>query len=389
MAVEQRTLDDWTRLQRSCLIVGVLALLLCSIGAIFSREQFFQSYLFAYVFWLGIALGSLGIVMLHNLSGGRWGVAIRNLLECGMNTLPLLALLFVPLLFGLHHLYEWARPEAVAQDTLLQHKAAYLNPTFFLIRVVLYFALWIGAAMAMNRWSAQNEINPDPRLIRRLRALSGPGLVVYVITLTFASIDWIMSLEAHWFSTIFGVHFLGGHALAAFAFAILFARVVSRGAPAFAIMAPSESLDLGNLLLGFVMLWAYFAFSQWLIIWSGNLPEEITWYMHRNSGGWEWVARMLAAFHFFVPFLLLLSRANKRRTELLGIIAALIIVMRLVDVFWYTIPAFRPGDFSIHWMDVAAPIGLGGVWLAGFFWQLRRLPSFSLSGSTLEVVNRG
>jgi hypothetical protein len=381
---------EWGRFQRGSLIVGVAALSLCVIGAIFSRQQFFQSYLFAYVFWLGIALGCLGIVMLHNLSGGSWGVAIRGLLECGMKTLPLMALLFLPLLFGLHHLYEWARPEAVAHDILLQHKAAYLNPTFFLIRALLYFALWIGAAMVMSRWSAQNEHNPAPRTVARVRALSGPGLAVYVLTITFASIDWIMSLEPHWFSTIFGVHFLGGHGLAAFAFAILFTGLMSRRAPVSELVAPFQWNDLGNLLLGFVMLWAYFAFSQWLIIWSGNLPEEITWYMHRNSGGWEWVARLLAVFHFFVPFLLLLSRANKRRGEFLAIIAATIMVMRLVDIFWYTMPAFRPGNFSIHWMDIAAPVGLGGVWLAGFLWQLRRLPSFPLRDSAFEeAVNRG
>jgi hypothetical protein len=380
---------EWERMQRGSLIVGVAALALCAIGAIFSRQQFFQSYLFAYVFWLGIALGCLGIVMLHNLSGGRWGLAIRRLLECGMNTLPLMALLFLPLLFGLHHLYEWARPEAVAHDTLLQHKAGYLNPTFFLIRALIYFALWIAAAVVMSRWSAQNGRNPDPRNLARLRTLSGPGLAVYVLTLTFASIDWIMSLEPHWFSTIFGVHFLGGHGLAAFAFAIFFTGFLSRRAPLAEVVSPLQWNDLGNLLLGFVMLWAYFAYSQWLIIWSGNLPEEITWYLHRNSGGWEWVARLLAVFHFFVPFLLLLSRANKRRGEFLAIIAAAIIVMRLVDVFWYTMPAFHPGDFSIHWMDIAAPLGLGGVWLAGFLWQLQRLPSLPLRDPALQEVSHG
>jgi hypothetical protein len=378
MALGQHTSGAWQRLERGALIIGAVALGLCLFGAIFSRQQFFQSYLFAYVFWLGIALGCLGIVMLHNLSGGAWGIAIRGLLESGMKTLPLMALLFLPLLFGLQYLYEWARPDAVAHDALLHHKAGYLNPTFFLVRALLYFALWIGAAIVISRWSTHNEHSPDPRKVTRLRALSGPGLVVYVLTITFASIDWIMSLEAHWYSTIFGVHFLGGHALAAFAFVILVAGILSRRAPAPSAVAPSDWLDLGNLLLGFVMLWAYFAFSQWLIIWSGNLPEEITWYTHRNTGGWEWLARLLAVFHFFVPFLLLLSRRNKRSAEFLAIIAGSILVMRLVDIFWYTVPAFRPGEFRIHWMDVAAPLGIGGIWLAVFFWQLRRISWFAL-----------
>lgn len=390
MELENRALQGWERVQRLCLIVGSVGLALCLLGAFFSRQQFFQSYLFAYVFWLGIALGCLGIVMLHNLSGGGWGVVIRRLLESGMNTLPLMALLFLPLLFGLPHLYEWARPDALAHDALLQHKAAYLNLPFFLIRAALYFALWIGAARVMSRWSEQHDTNADPRIIARLRALSGPGLVIYVLTITFASMDWVMSLEAHWYSTIYGVHFLGGHALAAFAFAILLAGILAQRAPLSGVVAVSHFLDLGNLLLAFVMLWAYFAFSQWLIIWSGNLPEEITWYTHRNSGGWEWITRLLIVGHFFLPFLLLLSRFTKRRAQTLSAVAGVIIVMRLVDIFWYTVPAFHPGNFKIHWMDIVAPVGLGGIWLAAFLWQLRRAPLLPLHDPyAREVLERG
>jgi hypothetical protein len=378
MQLEQRKLEGWEGFQRGSLIVGIVGLALSLLGAFFSRQQFFQSYLLAYVFWLGIALGCLGIVMLHNLSGGGWGVVIRRVLESGMNTLPLMALLFVPLLFGLPYLYEWARPDAVAHDLVLQHKSAYLNLPFFLIRAALYFALWIGAARVMSGWSAQHDTNADPQIIARLRALSGPGLVIYVLTITFASIDWIMSLEPHWYSTIYGVHFLGGHVLAAFAFAILLGGLLAQRVPFSDVVAPSHWLDLGNLLLAFVMLWAYFAFSQWLIIWAGNLPEEAIWYSRRNSGGWQWVARLLIAFHFVLPFLLLLSRATKRRPALLATVAGAIIVMRFVDIFWYMMPAFRPGDFSIHWMDVAAPVGVGGIWLASFLRQLRRVPLFPL-----------
>ncbi|HEX2229344.1 MAG TPA: hypothetical protein VHM64_19590, partial [Candidatus Binatia bacterium] len=245
----------WDRLERGALLLGLLGLALCLLGAIISRQQFFQSYLFAYVFWLGIALGCLGVVMLHNLSGGGWGDLIRQLVESGMKTLPVMALLFLPLAFGLHHLYEWARPEQVAQDPLLQHKAAYLNRTFFLVRTLIYFALWIGAAVVIGRWSAESRAEPDGRAATRLRAVSAPGLVVYVLTITFASMDWIMSLEPHWYSTIFGVHFLGGHALAAFAFAIIFAAVSMRRDQAGPPPEQAHWLDLGNLLLGFVMLW--------------------------------------------------------------------------------------------------------------------------------------
>ena len=390
MQLEQRRLQGWERFQHGSLIVGVAALALCLLGAFFSRQQFFQAYLLAYIFWLGIALGCLGIVMLHNLSGGGWGVVIRRVLESGMNTLPLMALLFVPLLFGLGQLYEWARPDAVAHDEILQHKTAYLNLPFFLIRAALYFALWVGAALTMSRWSELHDVNGDPGIITRLRVLSGPGLAIYVLTITFASIDWVMSLEAHWYSTIYGVHFLGGHALAALAFAILVGGSLSQRGRFSEIVTPAHWLDLGNLLLAFVMLWAYFAFSQWLNIWSGKLPEEAVWYTRRNSGGWEWVARLLIVFHFFLPFLLLLLRSTKRRAEFLAVVAGAIIVMRFIDIFWYMMPAFRPGDFSVHWMDIVAPVGIGGLWLTIFLRQLRRVPLLPLQEPyAREVLERG
>jgi hypothetical protein len=384
-----RLSNPWGRLERASLLVGIVGLALSLLGAFLSRQQFFQSYLFAYIFWLGIALGCLGIVMLHNLSGGAWGVLIRRLLESGMRTLPLMALLFLPLLFGVRDLYEWARP-AAQDDSLLQHKSAYLNVPFFFIRAALYFALWTGAAWLMSRWSEKHDATGDEQWVGRLRALSGPGLVIYGLTITFASIDWIMSLEPRWYSTIYGVHFIGGHALTAFAFAILLAGVLARRAPLSGVVAPPHLLDLGNLLLAFVMLWAYFAFSQWLIIWSGNLPEEAIWYTRRNSGGWQWVTRLLIVFHFFVPFLLLLSRGTKRRAFALAAVAAGIIVMRLIDVFWYTAPAFHPGDFTLHWMDIVASVGLGGIWLAAFLWQLRRVPLLPLHDPyAREVLERG
>jgi hypothetical protein len=199
-----------------------------------------------------------------------------------------------------------------------------------------------------------------------------------------------MSLEAHWYSTIYGVHFLSGHALAALAFAILVGGSLSQRGRFSEIVTPAHWLDLGNLLLAFVMLWAYFAFSQWLIIWSGNLPEEAVWYTRRNSGGWEWVARLLIVFHFFLPFLLLLLRSTKRRAEFLAVVAGAIIVMRFIDIFWYMMPAFRPGDFSVHWMDIVAPVGIGGLWLTIFLRQLRRVPLLPLQEPyAREVLERG
>jgi hypothetical protein len=390
MAIASHSLDGWEGFQRGCLIVGAGALALCLLGGWFSRQQFFQSYLFAYIFWLGIALGCLAIVMLHNLSGGAWGVIIRRPLESGMKTLPLMALLYVPLLFGLSGLYQWARPEALAGDALLRHKAPYLNVPFFVARAALYFALWTGAAFFLSRWADENDRSADPRLILRQRLLSATGLLLYVVTVTFASIDWTMSLEPHWYSTIYGVHFFGGHGLAAFAFIILVTVILAQDARFAGIVQPAYFRDLGNLLLAFVMLWAYFAYSQWIIVWSGNMPEEISWYLHRNRGGWQWIIIALIVFHFILPFLLLLSRKVKRPAAALCAVAASIVVMRLVDIFWYTAPAFNPGHFTIHWMDIAAPIGLGGIWLAAFFWHLRSRPLLPLNDpSGGEVLDRG
>jgi hypothetical protein len=383
-------LEGWQRFQRGSLTVGIVALAICALGASVSAEQFFYSYLMAYIFWLGIALGSLGILMLHNLTGGAWGVVIRRLLESAIRTLPLMLVFFLPLLFGLQSLYEWARPEAIAKDPALQEKTAYLNIPFFLLRSALYFALWISAAYFLSRWSRDHDRTPDPRLIERLRILSGPGLAIYVLTITFASIDWLMSLEPHWYSTIYGIHFLGSHVLSAFAFTILCAGWLARREPFSSIFVPAHFQDLGNLLLAFVMLWAYFAFSQLLIIWSGNLPEEVIWYTHRTQGGWEWIALALTLFHFFLPFFLLLMRGVKRRVPALCALAAAIVFMRLIDIFWYTLPAFSPGAFHIHWMDIMAPVGIGGLWIAAFIWQLRPVSLIPLNHpSTKEMLESG
>lgn len=390
MNPEKHTLQGWDRVQFGSLIIGVIGLGLCGVGAFFSTDQFFQSYLFAFLFWIGVALGCLGVMMLHNLSGGAWGIVIRRVLESGIRTLPLMLVLFVPLLFGLQSLYEWARPESVAEDALLRHKSGYLSAPAFLIRSALYFAVWISAALLMTKWSREHDRTADPRLLQRLRIASGPGLVLYVLTITFASIDWVMSLEPHWYSTIYGVHFLGSHALSAFAFAILFTSLAAHQEPLSSILTPSHFNDLGNLLLAFVMLWAYFSFSQWLIIWSANLPEEVTWYVRRTQGGWQWIALALMVFHFAVPFFLLLLRGIKRRVPMLCGVAATIIFMRLVDLFWYTAPAFHPGYFQLHWMDVAAPVGLGGLWIAAFIWQLRPVPLIPLQHPEVkQVMERG
>jgi hypothetical protein len=263
----------------------------------------------------------------------------------------------------------WARPEGIHGDHLLEHKSAYLNVPFFLIRTAVYFAAWLALSYLIRK--APSEPGAPPS---RLHKLSGPALVLYCLTVSFAAIDWVMSLEPAWFSTIFGVIFIFGQALSAMAFAIAVLFLLSRRSGMAAALRPQHFHDLGNLLLAFVMLWAYVAFSQFLIIWSGNLPEEVSWYIARLNGGWGWIAVLLVVFHFVAPFLVLLSRENKRRLQRLAFLAGAMVVIRLLDLFWMVIPAFHPKQLSIHWMDILAPVGIGGIWLSVFVWQLRKRP---------------
>jgi hypothetical protein len=377
---------------RRALGVGILGMALTVVSARVAGEHVWPSYLFGFLFWWGLSLGSGGIVMLHHLTGGRWGLAIRRIVEAGVRTTPLMAALFLPIFFGLSHLYEWTHAEVVAADEVLRHKSRYLNVPFFSLRAVLYFAVWIGVAHFLTRWSYEQDRGGDPQVSRRLRALSGPGIVLYGGTVTFAAVDWVMSLEPHWYSTIYGIAFILGHALTALAAAILVAAGLSRVEPLSRVATSEVFHDLGNLLLALVMLWAYVAFSQFLIIWSGNLPEEIPWYLRRTRGGWGIVAAMLILFHFAVPFLLLLSRAVKRNVRALGIVAGVILILRVVDLYWIVMPAFEERGIGPHWSNAAAFLGVGGLWLAVWARELQRHARIPISAPRVsggEGVHEG
>ena len=372
-------------LQQRALWTGMAALGLCLAGAFVGREQFFRSYLVGYLLWLGVALGAMAFLMLHHLAGGRWGFAIRRLLEAAAGTLPLLAILFVPLLFGIKDLYSWARPEVVAGDPYLEHKAAYLNVPFFVARAAIYFGIWILLGTLLNRWSEEQDRTADPGVLRRLQILGAPGLGLYALTVSLAAVDWAMSLEPHWFSTIYGMLFMVGQVLAALAFVTLVAaRLVKHGALA-DVAGAQPFHDLGTLLFAFVMIWAYISFSQFLIIWSGNIPEEIPWYISRMGGGWQAIAVALVVFHFALPFLLLLSRDIKRNPGRLAAVAAVIFALRLLDLFWVIAPAFHGTVLRVHWLDLVAPVGIGGVWLAAFVSILKSRPLVPLHDPRLET----
>lgn len=380
-ASRRQELDRW---QWGALAVGAVALVICVIGAPFSPTQFFRAYLTACLFWLGVGLGGLAILMLYHLTGGAWGFLIRRVLEAATRTLPLLAVLFLPIVAGLSSLYPWADPEQVAASKGLQHKEIYLNVPLFWARAVLYFALWLGFTYFVNAWSRKQDETGDPRYGRKLTRLSGPGLVVYGITITFASVDWVMSLQPAFRSTIFGPIFASGELLSAMAFAVLVLAWLAARPPLADLFSPDAFNDLGNLLFTFLIIWSYLVYFQFMLVWIANLRYDAIWYLARDSVAWQWVAWMLVVFHFAVPFFLLLARRIKRNPRSLAQVAGLILFMQLVYMYYQVMPAFPDTDLSEHWMDFLTPLGLGGLWLAYFCWQLKRSPVVPLHDPNQE-----
>jgi hypothetical protein len=367
-------------------IVGVVSLVLCVAAGWSNPTQFFRSYLMAFVFWIGLPLGCSAILMLHYLVGGTWGFPLRRLLESGTKTFVLMALLVWPILFRLPLLYSWADPNKVRVDPLLQYKHLYLNVPFFVVRTVIYFAAWLLLAYFLTKWSHRQEESGDPTFTDRLQKLSGPGLVIFGLTVTYASVDWVMSLEASWFSTIYGMIFMVTEALAAMSLITLFIILISKEKQLADLVSAQVLNDYGNLLLTFTMLWAYLSFSQFLIIWAGNLQDEIPWYVSRAEGGWTWVALVLIVFHFAAPFLLLLSRFVKRRSQFLGWVAAGLFLGSIVDIYWLTVPAFERAGPEFHVTDWLALVGIGGLWLWQFAARMQGRPSLPLHDPRLEEI---
>ncbi len=365
---------------------GALALVASVAGAFFTPDAFFRAWLWSYTFFVGITVGSLALLMLQFLTGGAWGVVIRRICEAAARTLPLLVLFFLPIALGIPRIYKWADPELVRADHILEHKHIYLNVPFFLARAAVYFAGWGFCAWFIDRWSRRQDETATPLAQRKMERISGPGLVFYGFSVTFMAIDWVLSINPHWFSTMFGLLFIAGQGLSALAFVIALLILLSGRPPLSQIVTPRHLHDLGKLLLTFVMLWAYMAFSQFLIIWAGNLPHEITFYLARLRGGWQYVALALVLLHFALPFALLLSRDLKRDFRLLRRVALLILAVRIVDLYWLVVPDYHPGRFFLSWLDVAVPVAIGGLWLAWFVWQLPRRGLLPVHDPQLEEV---
>jgi len=365
---------NFERAQRAALTAGLLGLMTSSTFFFRHPDQFYRSYLLAFVFWIGFPLGCTALLMLHHLTGGDWGLPIRRPLEAGTRTFPVMVVLFIPLLFGLKSLFPWMNPEFFNAEPILRFKQHYLNLHFFLVRAAIYFAIWFALAFFLNKWSEEQDRTGNPILAKRLEEFSGPGLIFWGLTVTFASVDWVMSLEPHWFSTIFGMIFMIIEALGAMALVIVVARILAKYEPYSSAVSPGQFNDLGSLLLAFVMLWAYLSFSQFLIIWSGNLRNEIPWYVVRAEGGWAALAVFLIVFHFAIPFLLLLQRGVKRQMRALAIVAGALIVISFVDVYWLIVPAFEKAGPHLHPVDLTAVVGVGGIWVGAYVWQLKRRP---------------
>ena len=360
-----------TRGRVAALLLAGAAAVALAIGGLGSPAEFFSAYLVAYAFWMGVSLGSLALAMLVQLARGHWGRVAQRCLMAGASTLPLMAVLLLPLVFGVRWLYPWADPQVVAADPLLAQKQGYLNVPFFLARSGMYLLAWLALWLLLRRGTRRYQQTGDARLARRLQQLSALGLGIIGLTATFAAIDWLMSLEPRWYSSVYGSIVAMGGVLGAFALTTAVTALAARRRAFQHLITPRVLNDLGDLLLAFVLLWAYVSFSQMLIIWSGNLPEEVVWYTRRLEGGWQAVAVALAVTQFAIPFALLIIRWVKRSAWLLAGVAGLIFVTRYLDLYWMVKPAVAAGW---HWLDPVAAVGVGALWFTIFSWSLSRQP---------------
>jgi hypothetical protein len=382
-------------LSQRLLIAGIVFALIALVLAFVSPDKFYPAYLLGFMDWLGVALGSMAIIMIRHLTGGGWGVVIRRLQGAAMRTLPLLTILFLPLLIavGQKRMYPWALPvDSIADDHIREHLhkhsfvlADYLNFKGFLMRAIFYFAIWNLISYLLSKWSHQGD-RPDTRdNTQRFKAVSGPGLILYGFTISFAAIDWVMSLDPTWISTIFGLIILIGEVLSAMCFAVFVERILVDYKPMSELLKPDFVHDHGKWMLTFIMVWAYFSFSQWLIIWAGNLPAEITFYLKRLNGGWGWIALILVLFHFAVPFTILLSRPFKRNVRKLAWLAVWLMFMRWVDLLWIIEPNFS-NTLRITFADVVVTLAIGCLWMAFFFRNLGSLPLLPAYDPSAEEV---
>jgi hypothetical protein len=376
------------RLQQRAFAVGGVALVLAVVGWVIKPEAFYHSYIMSYMLVLGLALGSLGLLMLQHLTSGQWGLLIRRPAEAATRTLPLVLALFVPIVVGMKTLYfRWLDPVETTRAPLSEMQRWYLTRNNFILRALIYFGVLFLLVFIFNRWSREQDVNREDRLLRRrLKMVAGPGIILYVFVISFAAIDWVMSISPHWASTIYGFLYVAGQLISSMSLMIAVLVMMAGSEPLASIVKKRHLHDLAKLLFAFNMLWAYFGFSQLLIIWAANQPEEITFFHSRLYGTWGMVAIIVLVFHFFVPFFVLLPQDVKRSTRWMPKIAIWMIFMRLVDLFWLTRPEFSLGGVQFHWLDLVVPVALIGIWLGFFAWNLQRQPLLPLGDPKLAEV---
>src|SRR5450755_1952025 len=376
--------------QRS-LIVGVVFGIVAVILALKSPDEFYRAYLLGFMCWLGVALGSMAILMIRHLTGGGWGMVIRRILGAAMRTVPLLAVLFIPVILGIKKLYIWAQPlENITDKHLREHlediTKTYLTTNGFIVRAIFYFAIWNLLSFLLSHWSKQTDHAGAPDNTDRFKVVAGPGLILYGFTISFAAIDWVMSLDPSWISTIFGLVVLIGQVLSAMCFAVVVERILYNYKPMSEMLKPDFVHDHGKWMLAFTMVWAYFNFSQWLIIWAGNLPAEITYYVRRINGGWGYIGLIVVIGHFTIPFAILLSRSFKRDIRKLVWLAVWLLFMRWLDLLWIIEPNFS-STLRITAADIVVSIAMGCLWMAYFFRNLGSLPLLpAYDPSAVEVL---
>ncbi|MDP4199590.1 MAG: hypothetical protein Q8922_13730 [Bacteroidota bacterium] len=352
----------------------LLAIVVPSGAGVAPLTQFFHSYLLGFMVFFGLCVGSLGLLLLQYLTGGAWGIMGRRIFEAGSRIMPIAAILFIPVIIGmyLNHIFEWTIPEVVKASPVLTDKAGYLNSTFWTIRAIVYFAYLIIIGVVLNKYAQNLDREPGHRWSRKLENFSGGALLFFFFAVSFAAIDWIMSLAPEWYSTIYGFIIIVGEGILALTFAIMVLVTLSKEEPMSGALIPGHLHDLGKLLFAFNFLWGYFCFSQLIIIYAGNLPEEIVWYHHRIRGGWQVVAYIVIFVHFIVPFAILLSRDLKRNGRRLMMMAAWLFIMRIVDLYWLIEPNWHREQFFFSWADVAAPVGFVGLYVYLFVGQYKK-----------------
>ncbi|OQY29483.1 MAG: hypothetical protein B6244_03660 [Candidatus Cloacimonetes bacterium 4572_55] len=362
-------LTEFKSVQKRSLIIGILGLLVTAVGYFINTDQFFFSYLIAYLFWVSIALGALFFVLLFHLTGTIWGVAIRRILETLIKILPILAVFFIPILFGVHHLYHWSHVADVATDPILSKKVGYLNIPFFAIRTAFYFGIWYLIAQKLYKTSIVMDSGATIDQIQKLRKISAPSMIIFALTTTFASFDWIMSLYPHWYSTIFGLYFFSGGLVGVLGFMIYFGLYLNKRGVMNEIITVEHYHNLATFTFGFIIFWGYMAFSQYLLIWYANIPEETIFYLQRSQGTWSILNKTLVIGHFAIPFVGLLTRNSKRNFTYLKYMALFILAMHWIDLYWVVMPTLHKTGIKFSIFDLTSLIGIGGIFMWLFWTQ--------------------